>query len=294
MGRAALASICVALVLVAGKAVGYALTGSVALMGSLLDSGLDAAASLINFIAIRQAVAPPDKEHRFGHGKAEALAGLGQAALILGSAGYLAFESMGRLLSPRPVTETGTGVAILVASLGLTVLLVLYQRHVARKTGSLAVKADHAHYLSDLLMNAGVIAALILSGLGWLWMDGAIGLAVAGLIGWTGAGILRRAAPQLMDRELPDVERARVEEIIRTHPDVLAFHDLRTRQAGLNIFIQVHLDLERSLPLHRAHAIGDEVESRLLKEFPYADVLIHHDPVPHPGPVTHSGPVPLA
>lgn len=279
MRRATYASACVALLLVAAKLAAWLITGSVALLASLIDSLLDGLASVVNLIAVRHALTPADREHRFGHGKAEALAGLGQAALIAGSALFLIVESIDRLLTPRPVTENTAGIAVMLLSILATGALVLYQRHVVKRTGSLAISADRLHYLSDLLTNLTVIVALLLAGRGNLgWVDPVCALLVACVILKSAYDIVRGALNHLMDRELADDDRERIKAVIRRHPQAQAMHDLRTRQAGNQTFIQFHLELDPEMPLREAHRIADEIETQLTQLFPGAEVIIHQDP----------------
>ncbi|NWH09261.1 MAG: cation diffusion facilitator family transporter [Alphaproteobacteria bacterium] len=261
----------------------WALTGSVAMLGSLLDSALDLVASGINLLAIRQAIAPADHEHRFGHGKAEPIAGLGQAAVIAGSATFLLLESIGRLIAPVTIAHSSMALWVIGVSLALTLALVLFQRHVIAKTGSIAVAADHLHYAGDLAMNAIVILALVLSGIfGWANADALGGIIIAGLIAYGAWEIFRGSYDQLMDREFEDGERERIKAAVLAHPDVRQMHDLRTRRAGSDIFIQFHVELDGNMPLSRAHRISDEVEDRVKLLYPDADVTIHQDPAGYP------------
>ncbi|HWA48804.1 MAG TPA: cation diffusion facilitator family transporter, partial [Dongiaceae bacterium] len=236
-------------------------------------------ASIVNLIAIRQALMPADAEHRFGHGKAEPLAGLVQVAFILGSSILLLAEVLDHFMTPQPVQAPEIGVAVMVFSMAVTLLLVLLQRHVVRKTGSVAVKADSAHYASDFLVNGSVIAALLLSTyLGWWWIDPAIGLLIALFIAWAAVQIGREALDMLMDREMDEAERTRIKDIVRGHSQVLNLHDLRTRVAGRDRFIQFHLELDGALSLTEAHRISDAVETDIRAAFPEAEVIIHEDP----------------
>jgi ferrous-iron efflux pump FieF len=283
--RAALASMAVALFLILIKTAAWLYTGSVSLLGSLIDSGLDLLASALNALAIHEAAQPADREHRFGHGKAEAVAGLGQAVLIAGSAAYLGWESTDRLLHPAPVAHGFAGMAVILFSMAATVGLVLFQRKVVRQTGSLAVSADWLHYRGDLLLNAGVLAGLIGAGpLGLSWLDPVIGLLVAVWIGYSALRILKLSYDELMDREFSDADRARIKEIVHAHGDVRAMHDLRTRRAGFARFVQLHIELDPALSLMRAHAIADGVEADIKRAFPDAEVIIHEDPAGLEGP----------
>ncbi len=279
MRRATYASVATALLLVAVKLVAWHLTGSVALLSSLVDSLLGALASTLNLVAVRHALAPADREHRFGLGKAEPLAGLAQAAFIAGSAVFLVAEAVSRLLRPRPIEHAALGVGVMLFSLCMTLVLVQYQRRVVRRTGSVAIGADLLHYVGDVLVNGGVIAALVLSSLfGWTLADPLIALAIAAYILKAVWDIVARSLAQLMDRELPDEDRARIVAIGRRHPQVRDLHDLRTRVSGQTTFIQLHLEMDGTLSLERAHAIADEVLADLTKAFPDAEILIHQDP----------------
>ncbi|MBX3506450.1 MAG: cation diffusion facilitator family transporter [Parvibaculum sp.] len=279
MRRAALAAVCVAVTLVVLKAAVFWMTGSVAMLGTLMDSLLDGAASLLNLVAVRASLMPPDKEHRFGHGKAEALAGLGQAIFIFGSAGYLVYESVSRLIEPRPVASTDAGIAVVIVAILLTLALVAYQRRVVRETGSLAIEADSIHYRGDLFMNLSVIAALVLSGyFGLHRADAIFGLVIAGLIGWSAGKIVMNSLDQLMDREFTDEERRRIMHIAHSRKEVLSLHDLKTRRSGIYSFIQFHIELDGAMSLHDAHEITDAVEREVREAFPGSEVIIHQDP----------------
>jgi ferrous-iron efflux pump FieF len=273
------ASVAVAAVLIAAKFAAWLETGSVALLSSLIDSLLDIVASVVNLIAVRHAMSPADREHRFGHGKAEPLAVLGQSAFITGSALLLLAEAVRRLIQPVAVENPPAGMAVMVLSIVATVALVLYQRHVVRRTGSIAITADELHYRSDLILNAGVIAALILSGtFGLRILDPLFGAAIGLWIIYSAARLARLSLVQLMDRELPDDEREKIRAIAQSHPDVAAAHDLRTRVAGPTAFIQIHLEMDGEMSLVRAHEISDEVEERLRAAYPNAEIIIHQDP----------------
>jgi len=277
--RATLASVAVAFTLIGIKVAAYFATGSVALLSSLVDSVLDSLASMINFFAVRHALVPADREHRFGHGKAEPLAGLGQAAFIAGSAVFLVLQSVNRLINPVTVSHGRIGIAVMLVSLALTLVLVLYQKHVVRRTQSMAIQADSLHYASDIVLNLSVILALVLSAqMNIPSADPLFALAIAGYIIWSAAQIAMLSLHQLMDRELPDADRARIIAICRRHSDVLDVHELRTRASGMDIFIQLHLELDGNLSLMQAHRVADDVEQELRREFPNADVIIHEDP----------------
>jgi ferrous-iron efflux pump FieF len=271
--------------LIAAKVVAYLLTDSVSLLSTLLDSLLDAAASLINLFAVRQSLVPADREHRFGHGKAEPLAALAQSTFIAGSAVFLIVQATGRLVSPQPLGHTDIGVAVMAFSIVTTLALVLYQRAVIRRTGSLAIKADSLHYASDLVVNSSVVVALLLVEVyGWQRADPIFGIGIALYIVYTAWQIVRHALDMLMDRELPDDDRRRIRAIALANPAVRAVHDLRTRAAGQTIFVQLHLEVDGDLALARAHEIADAVEAEILAAFPGAEIIIHEDPAGLPEP----------
>ena len=279
MRRATTASTGVAMVLVLVKTIAWLLTGSISVLSSLLDSLMDVFASLVNFFAVRHSLQPADAEHRFGHGKAEPLAGLAQAAFICGSAVLLTIEAVGRLVTPQPVAAVEIGIGVMVFSIVVTVLLVAYQRFVVRKTGSTAVGADALHYETDILINGSVIVSLALTKwLGWEYADPLFGMAIALYLVRSAVKIARRALDLLMDREFSDADRDRIREIVLDHPKVEGMHDLRTRSSGMLPFIQLHLELDGDLALSEAHEIADEVEDRIRDAFPGAEVIIHQDP----------------
>jgi len=288
MRMATYASVAVGLVLIAVKLLAWLGTGSVALLSSLIDSTLDAAASILNLVAVRQALVPADRQHRFGHAKAEPLAGLAQSAFIAGSGLLLIAEAIKRLVDPQPVTHGLGGVAVMVFSILLTILLVWFQKIVVARTGSLAINADFLHYTSDLMMNAGVIVALLLSSLFDVpLLDPLFALAIAGFILYSASRIAWQSFNLLMDRELPDSDRQRIKDICASYPQVRNVHDLRTRSAGLQCFIQLHLELDGEMSLRQAHAVSDTVEAAIRAAFPAADVIIHEDPagIDEPRPV---------
>jgi len=279
MRLATYASVSVALMLIGAKLVAWGYSGSLSLLATLIDSSLDALASLINLFAVRHALSPADREHRFGHGKAEALAGLGQAAFIAGSAGFLLLEGARRFITPEPVEAYGLGIAVMVFSIVATLCLLTFQRHVIRRTGSMAISADALHYRTDLMVNISVIVALLLAAKGWPGFDALFAIGIALYILYSAWEIVRRAFDHLMDRELPDDEREQIKLIARSHQQVRGMHDLRSRRSGMATFIQLHLELDDELSLLQAHEISDEVESSLQAVYPAAEIIIHIDPV---------------
>jgi ferrous-iron efflux pump FieF len=280
MRRAAIASLGISVVLVAIKAAAYFLSSSVSVLASLADSALDLFTSTLNLVAIHSALTPADEDHRFGHGKAEPLAGLAQGAFIAGSATFLIVQGVTRLIAPEPLAQGALTLGIMVASLFGSAGIVAYQRYVVAQTGSLAIGADKLHYTGDLLTSAGVIVAILLAwGLGWNIADPVIALLVAAVLIWTAWSVFRPSYDQLMDRELADENRDAITRIVTAHPEVRSLHDLRTRAAGTRHFIQLHIELDPEMTLTRAHAVSDEVERDLCAAFPTAEVIIHQDPV---------------
>ncbi len=279
MQRATNAAVSIALVLIVLKLAAWLITDSVSLLSSLADSAMDALASLVNLFAVRHALQPADSEHRFGHGKAEPLAGLGQAAFISASGIYLIFEAIGRLIEPRAIEQGAFGLGVMMISIAVTGALVAYQRSVVRRTDSLAIRADSVHYATDILVNAGVIVSLLLvMFLDWGAADPIVALIIAGFIIYSAFRIARQSLNHLMDRELPDADRYRIKKIALGHPSVIDCHDLKTRAAGLNSFIQLHISMDGGLSLDESHIISDAVEQDILAAFPNAEVIIHADP----------------
>ena len=273
------ASVVAAISLIGVKTWGWDQTQSVSLLASLIDSTMDSAASLINFFAIRYAMAPADKEHRFGHGKAEALAGLAQALLILVSIGLLLTQTLGRLWNPLVVENTPMGISIMLVSMALTGALVVFQWYVVKRTQSNAIKADSLHYTSDFLMNFGVIIALFLTSIGYHGADPYFALSIGAFVVYSAWGIAQSAFHLLLDHELSDEQRHLITQLALTQPQVIGMHDLRSRQSGHMQFIQLHLELQEDMLLLEAHGVAEALEHRIMAVFPYADVIIHLDPV---------------
>ena len=272
-------SVGVAVVLIALKAFALGASGSVAVLASLADSTLDLVASLVTFFAVRWAAAPPDAEHRYGHGKGEAMAALVQAGLIFASAVFIGWAAIQRIFDPRPVTAGSWAIMVVLISIALTGWLVWMQDRAIRRSGSMAIKADRAHYAADMAANAvvliGVVSGAFLSAPG---LDAAAGLIVAVWLFWGALGLLREAADHLLDRTVSDADRIAITTAVLADPRISGVHQLRSREAGSVTMIQMHVDLEPDLTLAQAHAILVEAEQRLLEAFPRADILIHPDP----------------
>jgi len=274
-----LLSVATALILVVVKLVIWLVSGSVALMASMADSGLDLIASSATFFAVRYAAAPPDAEHRYGHGKAEAFASLVQAGLVFASAALIGQEAVQHLLAPKPVMREGWALAVMGLSIVLTGGLVLAQTRVLRRSRSVAVSADRTHYAADLASNVialmGIAATVVF---GAPALDAIAALVVAAILLWGAVSVFRQASDQLLDHELPDSARARIVSLALEDPLVRDVHQLRTRNSGPVMHVQMHADLDPELTLESAHRIVVAAEKRILEAFPTADIIIHPDP----------------
>ena len=280
--RAAVASIAMALILIGLKIWAAYETSSMAMLGSLADSGLDLVASLIVLAGVRVAAQPADHDHRFGHGKAEALASLIQVILITLSALFIAFRAVQRLLAGARTEQAELGIGVSIVAIGLTLALITYQRHIISRTGSLAISTDRLHYSSDLLLNGSVIAALVLDQfLGLVGADAMFGLLIALWLGWGAFRASAHSINQLMDREWPEEERHKFLEACREYPELSGLHDLRTRTSGTHNFAQFHVWVPGDWTVQQAHDRIDRVEHDLQKRFPGTEILIHLDPEGH-------------
>lgn len=277
--RVTMLSVGTATVLVAIKLAAWVASGSTALLASLADSGLDLVASLITFWAVRYAAEPPDAEHRFGHGKAEAFASLMQGGLVFASAALVAREAVGNLLHPQPIRQEGWAVAVMAVSTVLTIALLAAQTQVLKKTSSVAVAGDRAHYASDLASNLVALAGIGVAGwLGVSGFDAAAALAVAALLLWGAVGVFREAASQLMDEELSEGAREQIVALVAQDGRLANVHQLRTRTSGPYIHMQMHVDLDPDTTLEAAHEAIVAAEKRVLAVYPQADIIIHADP----------------
>jgi cation diffusion facilitator family transporter len=277
--RVAMLSVATAALLILVKAIAWQASGSVAILASLSDSALDLIASLITVYAVRYAAEPPDAEHRFGHGKAEAFSSLMQGGLVFASGALVGREAINAWLHPQPVEHGLAGVVVMAISIVLTFALITAQTRVVKASGSIAISGDRAHYAADLASNA--VALVGVGAAAWLglpWMDAAAGLIVALWLIWGAVGVFREASHQLMDHELPDEDRQKIVALVTADPNVLGVHQLRTRASGPYIHIQMHADLAGDISLAEAHAIIVAAENRVLAAFPAADLIIHGDP----------------
>lgn len=273
------ASMSVATVLIITKITAFLMTNSVSLLSSLMDSFFDLLASLVTMLGVIHAATPADENHRYGHGKIEALAALAQAVFVLGSSLFLVVESVRRFITPEAVRDAEIGIGVMLLSIIMTGALISFQKYVVRKTKSVAIAADRLHYTGDLLMNAAVIAALLLATYtGWSYFDPLFALLIAGVLLRGAWGILMSSSDILMDKELPEADRRRIEEIATSHPHVESIHDLRTRSSGNHLFIEFHIEMDGSMTLSRAHDITEELEKKLYAAFPKAEILMHQEP----------------
>jgi ferrous-iron efflux pump FieF len=268
-----------ALLLVVLKLYAWFVTDASAMLASATDSMLDFFASMMNLIILRFALAPADKEHKFGHGKAESLAGLVQSAFVLGSAILLVITGVERLAKPVAISHSEQGIIITIISIVVTLALVVLQKYVIRKTGSVAISADGMHYQSDLMMNLGVLVAIVLANGIWLHADGVFTILVGLYLLWGAGQIIWGSVHHLMDHELPKEEIDQIIAIALKNDKALGIHDIRTRQSGQQRFIQFHLELDDNMPLVEAHDIGETIEHEILEKLAPCEVFIHHDPV---------------
>ena len=268
-----------ALFLIGLKAWAALETSSMAMLGSLADSGLDLLASIVVLAGVRIAAVPADSDHRFGHGKAEALAALVQVILISLSALFIGYRSIGRLIAGEQTTDAELGIGVSLVAIVFTFALITYQRYVVRRTGSVAISTDRLHYASDLLLNLSVIVALVLDQyVGWGGADAVFGLLIAAWLSWGAWSSSSHALDQLMDREWPEDRRARFLTACAEYPELAGLHDLRTRTSGTNHFAQFHVWVPADWTVKQAHDRLDRVEEQLQQRFPGTEILIHVDP----------------
>lgn len=276
---AAIASLSTAVILLAAKMFAWVVSDSTSVLSSLLDSLMDIAASAVNFYAVRYALVPADRDHPFGHTKAEGIAALIQSAFILGSAAVLLLHVIERLLNPHPVTALEESIGVMLFSALATTALVLFQRYVYRQTGSLAIKADSAHYYGDILTSLAVVGALLAAYWEQYWLDPVVALVVALVLLSSVLEIIKAALAVLMDQAMEPDDLSRLRQTVLSCPGVRGCHDLLTRQSGAVQFIQLHLELDGQQSLYDAHAIGRQVELAIQAQFPQAQIIIHQDPV---------------
>lgn len=273
------ASVITALTLIAIKLFAWLYSDSASMLASLTDSFADALASIVNLIAIRYAIIPADRNHRYGHGKAEPLASLAQSAFITASAILLIIHGAERLINPVTIHHASIGIIVSIIAIVVTFGLVLLQKKALSATGSCVVEADSLHYKSDLLLNSAVLLALVIGQYGYWWADGSFTVLIAVYIGYQAIALGYRSIQDLLDKELDSETRQKVIDLALYDPRVRGFHDLRTRQSGKTTFVQMHLELDSDLTLYEAHQIADDTEKRIIDAFGDAQVIIHQDPV---------------
>ena len=272
------ASVAVASLLIVTKAIAWWLSGSISMLAGLTDSLLDGVTSFLNLLAVHYALRPADEDHRYGHGKAESLAGMAQALFIGVSAVLIAVQAVERLKNPEPVGAPWIGIGVIVFSLLMTVALLVLQHRVIKATGSNAVRADSLHYRSDLMLNGSILLALVLASVGFPQLDAWFGLGIAVYILWSALQIARESFAVLMDQELPTDVSENMLNLACSVPGVLGAHDLRTRISGNTWFVQFHLELPGELTLSAAHSICDRAAEAIEQVYPRAEVLVHADP----------------
>jgi len=275
----AVLTIAVALTLVGIKAFAYLESGSLSILSSLTDSVLDSFVSILVLGSIIYAHRPADEDHRWGHGKIEAVSALIQASVIIGGAAFLVFESIRTLVSPSPIVQHEVGITIMAISIVLSLAVVLWQRHALRSTDSLTIEAEAINYGTDALINAGTLTVLVASLYGApVWIDPLFAILAACSMAWMARGLLNKALAMLLDRELPDHEREAIIEVISSHEAVLGWHDLRTRCHGQIYDISFDIEVDARLSLWDSHNVTKDLERALVERFPQCDVMIHVDP----------------
>jgi len=277
---ASIVALAVAVLLIGVKAWAWQATGSISLLTSAADGLVDVLASLVTFSGVRYAGRPPDRRHRYGHGKAEAVAALVQSILLAGAAMGLGIESVQRLFVPEPLTEVGLGIWVIIGSTVAAAGLVAMQTYVVKRTGSTAIAADRAHYVTDVAVNIAVLVALVLERfLAWGQADPIGALAISGYMVWNARGMALHALVQLLDRELDMSERRRIQSAVLGCDGVHAVHDIRTRDGGDRVFVEFHVEVDGQISVVDGHNIGDRSEHAVKALFPAADVIAHVEPV---------------
>ena len=277
---ASIASLLVASTLIVLKYYGWVATNSISLLGSLADSLIDFLASVFVFIAISYSLLPADAKHRFGYDKSEGLAAFIQSLLIGISGIYVCFEAITRLLNPSQINQPNIAIWIILVSIALTIALIIYQRYVVKKSQSMAIKSDQYHYLTDTFINLSVLFSIVITG--WTrftFIDAVVGLLISGVVLYTAFILLKKSFKILLDQEIQSSHRDQIRKIALQHPQVLGFHDLRTRDTGRKYIIQFHLELDPKMSLLESHRITDEVTDNVLDVYPNSELIIHTDPL---------------
>lgn len=276
---AATASISVSVTLCLIKAVAAVTTGSLSILSSMIDSLTDILSSSISFIAVKFSNKPLTENHRYGYGKAESVSALMQAAFIAGSGGFILYDGIGRFIKPTPITQTTIGLWVMGISTLLTIFLITFQAWVVKKTKSSAIQADSAHYTVDLLTNGAIVLSLIIVHyLDWQWFDSFTAIMISLYLLWNAAHIALGALEEITDHEVDNDIKKTIIEIVQEEKAIKGYHDFRTRVSGLIMFIEIHLEMDGNLSLAQAHDISDSVEAKIIKVFPFAQIIIHQDP----------------
>ena len=277
---ASIASLLVASTLIVLKYYGWVATNSISLLGSLADSLIDFLASVFVFIAISYSLLPADAKHRFGYDKSEGLAAFIQSLLIGISGIYVCFEAITRLLNPSQINQPNIAIWIILVSIALTMTLIVYQKYVVKKSQSMAIESDQYHYLTDTFINLSVLFSIVITG--WTrftFIDAVVGLLISGVVLYTAFILLKKSFKILLDQEIQSSHRDQIRKIALQHPQVLGFHDLRTRDTGRKYIIQFHLELDPKMSLLESHRITDEVTDNILDVYPNSELIIHTDPL---------------
>ena len=256
------------------------LSHSLGLIASAVDSLMDVLVSTVNFIAIREADKPADREHLYGHGKIESLGGLFQSLVISASGIFLVIESIKRLITGVQLSHISTAVGVMLVSMVFTFFLVLKLKRVLKEVDSIIVGTEALHFTIDFLTNGGVILALVLvsvTGSG-IW-DLAVAFTIACYILYQSFGILKKSVDELLDKALPQENQKEIEQIILNHDSrIVGFHNLRTRKIGHQIFIDFHFEIRGEENFSKAHELTESLIKRICERFPGADVTVHFDP----------------
>ena len=277
---ASIASLLVASTLIILKYYAWVTTSSVSMLGSLADSLIDFLASIVVFIAITYSFLPADAKHRFGYDKSEGLAAFIQSLLIGISGIYVCFEAITRLLNPSQINQPNIAIWIILVSIALTIALIVYQKYVVKKSQSMAIESDQYHYLTDTFINLSVLFSIVITG--WTqftFIDAVVGLLISGVVLYTAFILLKKSFKILLDQEIQSSHRDQIRKIALQHPQVLGFHDLRTRDTGRKYIIQFHLELDPKMSLLESHRITDEVTDNVLDVYPNSELIIHTDPL---------------
>lgn len=276
-------------VLISIKAYAYYFSGSTAMLGTLVDSVVDLAVSLMLLFAVRLSLKPADKDHRFGHGKVEGIAALLQGAFMGGAGIFLVFEAFGRFFKPVELVHHELAIAVAVIAICMSILILAVQKFALRRAPSLAIEADHGHYKTDISLNGSVIVALLADLYGGpSWLDPAFGLLIASYFLWVAWSVTNKSLAMLMDKELPDEMRYNIYRIVEHHKQIHGMHDLRTRMSGMNIYISFDVELDPELSLQEAHDIVRELDHAILEHYPNAEIIIHMDPIGDTADARHS------